>query len=199
MTFHYAPHTYTQHTLALIHALPAYNKNDHFTIRPFIIVVSSRCRCRCRWYVLRIVLSNPFHFHSVPIHSIPYTIVYRWFADPYNVCIYSTLNSKRAMIFIYLSLQRNKKNVQKLKEKRFSNKLVSGGHLYGLMHTAYIYYSQHMDIQHDGCRESISLCAYSSNCIFLQLQWNSIEIGMRWHFNRQAAWLLPGIGPIFIV
>lgn len=139
MTFHYAPHTYTQHTLALIHALPAYNKNDHFTIRPFIIVVSSHCRCRCRWYVLRIVLSNPFHFYSVPIHSIPYTIVYRWFADPYNVCIYSTLNSKRAMIFIYLSLQRNKKNVQKLKEKRFSNKLVSGGHLYGLMHTAYIY------------------------------------------------------------
>lgn len=181
MTFHYAPHTYTQHTLALMHALPAYNKNDHFTIRPFIIVVSSRCRCRCRWYVLRIVLSNPFHFHSIPIHSIPYTIVYRWFADPYNVCIYSTLNSKRAMIFIYLSLQRNKKNVQKLKEKRFSNKLVSGGHLYGLMHSAhciYILFSTHGHTAWRLSRINIPLC------IFIKLHF--LAIAMEQHRNRYA-------------
>lgn len=198
MTFHYAPHTYTQHTLALIHALPAYNKNDHFTIRPFIIVVSSRCRCR--WYVLRIVLSNPYSI-SIPFQSNPYHILL--YIDGLQIhttfaFIQHSISNVQWFLFIYRS-ERNKKNVQKLKEKKKIFQQTGKWRAFVWLDAHCIYISQHMDIQHDGCRESISLCAYSSNCIFLQLQWNSIEIGMRWHFNRQAAWLLPGIGPIFIV
>lgn len=180
MTFHYAPHTYTQHTLALIHALPAYNKNDHFTIRPFIIVVSSRCRCR--WYVLRIVLSNPYSI-SIPFQSNPYHILL--YIDGLQIhttfaFIQHSISNVQWFLFIYRS-ERNKKNVQKLKEKKKIFQQTGKWRAFVWLDahcTLHIYFSTHGHTAWRLSRINIPLC------IFIKLHF--LAIAMEQHRNRYA-------------
>lgn len=186
-SIHWLSYTHCQHTIKTI-------------ISPFVHS-SSWSRRAVAAVGMFCVSFYPIHSISIPFQSNPYHILL--YIDGLQIhttfaFIQHSISNVQWFLFIYRS-KRNKKNVQKLKEKKKIFQQTGKWRAFVWLDAHCIYISQHMDIQHDGCRESISLCAYSSNCIFLQLQWNSIEIGMRWHFNRQAAWLLPGIGPIFIV
>lgn len=95
-SIHWLSYTHCQHTIKTI--ISPFVHSSSWSRRA-VAAVGMFC---VSFYPIHI----PFPFRSNPIQSIPYTIVYRWFADPYNVCIYSTLNFKRAMIFIYLSLRK---------------------------------------------------------------------------------------------